>query len=69
MAVSLAPIMGMDNVLSTLGLHNQSKLPSSPLAEVSNLHVIFLFQWGFASKMDFGFSYTNEDQFYVYTHV
>jgi hypothetical protein len=69
MAVSLAPKMGMDNVLSTSGLHNQSKLPRSPLAKVSNLHVIFLFQWGFGGKVDFGFSYTNEDQFYVYTHV
>jgi len=42
MAVSLAPKMGMDNVLSISGFHNQSQLPRSPLAEVNNLHGIFI---------------------------
>jgi hypothetical protein len=41
MAVFLPQKMGMDNVLSILGLHNQFELPRSPLAEVNHLHVIF----------------------------
>jgi hypothetical protein len=42
MVVYLAPKMGMDNVLSISGFHNQSKLPKSPLVEVSHLHVSFI---------------------------
>jgi len=32
--------MGMDNVLSISGLHNQSELPRFPLIEVNHLHDI-----------------------------
>ncbi len=41
MVVSLPPKMGMDNVISISGLHNQFELPRSHLAEVNHLHVIF----------------------------
>jgi hypothetical protein len=33
--------IGLDNVPSTLGLHNQSELLRSPPAKVNRLHVIF----------------------------
>jgi hypothetical protein len=39
--ISLPPKMGLDNVPSILGLHNQSKLLRFLLVEVDHLHVIF----------------------------
>jgi hypothetical protein len=68
MVVSLAPKMGMDNVLSTLGFHNQSKLPKFPFAEVSHLHVSFI-SVGFWWQSGLQVFIHKKDQFYVYTQV
>jgi len=43
MVVPSPPKTGLDNVPSTLGLHNQSELLIFPLVKVSCLHVIFYF--------------------------
>jgi hypothetical protein len=50
-----ASIIDLDNVLFTLGLHKQSKLPRSPLVEVSRLHVIFDFNGVLVAKRTMGF--------------
>jgi hypothetical protein len=55
MAVSLPPKMGMDNVLFISRLHNQSKLPRSPLVEVNHLHVIFDLNGVLVAKWTLGF--------------
>ncbi len=55
MVVSLPLEIGLDNVLFTLGLHNQSELPRSPLTKVSHLHVIFDFNGVLVAKRTMGF--------------
>jgi hypothetical protein len=67
MVIYSSPKMGLDNIPSILALHYQFKLQRSPPTKVSNLHVIFLPQWGFNGKLDFMFLCANANQFYAYT--